>query len=92
MPNTVHTVFVLSFVGVMCGLPSGPMGGGGVGCLPHEGHPAKDPLGDGVLVVDDIHKRRLTCLHEDKNSNNNTNNNNLQAVQLIVCQAPTRCA
>ncbi len=39
------------------------MGGGGVGCLPHEGHPAKDPLSDWVLVVDDIHERRLACLH-----------------------------
>ena len=45
------------------GSPSGPMGGGGVGCLPHEGHPAKDPLSDWVLVVDDIHERRLACLH-----------------------------
>ncbi len=62
-PKTVHMVFVLPFVGVMYGSPSGPMGGGGVGCLPHEGHPAKDPLGDGVLVIDDIHERRLACLH-----------------------------
>ncbi len=77
MPNTVHTVFVLAFVGVMYGSPSGAMGGGGVGCLPHEGHPAKDPLGDGVLVIDDIHERRLACLHIN-------NNNLLQAFQLIV--------
>lgn len=53
-----------SFVGVMYGAPSGTMGGGGVGCLPHECHPAKDPLSDGVLVVDDVHERRLACLHE----------------------------
>ena len=50
--------------GVIYGAPSGTMGGGGVGCLPHECHPAKDPLSDGVLVVDDIHERRLACLHE----------------------------
>ena len=48
----------------MYGAPSGTMGGGGVGCLPHECHPAKDPLSDGVLVVDDVHERRLACLHE----------------------------
>jgi hypothetical protein len=64
MPKTVHMVSVISFIGVRYGSPSGPVGGGGVGCLAHEGHPAKDPLGDGVLVIDDIHERRLACLHE----------------------------
>ena len=63
MPNSVHMAFVLSVVGVRYGSPSGPMGGSGVGCLPHEGHPPKDPLGDGVLVINDIHERRLACLH-----------------------------
>ena len=45
-------------------LPSGPMGGSGVGSLPHEGHPAKDPLADGVLIIDHIHKGRLTSLQQ----------------------------
>ncbi len=64
MPKTVHTAFVLSIVALMYRSPSGPMGGGGVGCLPHKGHPAKDPLSNRVLVIDDIHERRLACLRE----------------------------
>ena len=44
------------------GVPSGPVGGGGVGRLPHQGYPTKHPFTNGILVIDDIHKRRLAGL------------------------------
>ena len=39
------------------------MGGGGVGSFPHQGHSAKHPLTDGILVIDYIHKWGFAGLH-----------------------------
>ena len=44
-------------------LPSGSVGGSGVGSFTHQGNLATHSLTDEFLVVDCIHKRRLAGLH-----------------------------
>ena len=53
-----------------------------MGCLPHQCHPAKDPLGDWVLIIDDIHEGSFTGLQD---STRLLSLHECRQLQILVC-------